>query len=556
MKYRVHKYDYTKSLLDNVLTNRGISDIEAFLDLDYDVESEGNPLHFSNMQLACGVLYNHINKNSKIVVVVDQDCDGISSSSTLVRYLKYRFPNIDLEVIIQEGNKAHGFNNYIMSRIYEIKPQLVIMPDAGSSDCLYWDKLIKANIHLIILDHHEYVESEATERLNKGIIVVNNHGSNKVNKFICASGIVYLFIKLFNETIYKDNYEDTLLDIVSIALIGDSCSMKDIYTRYLTIQGLESITNPFILALLNKQKEKVKKINIMSIAFYIVPLINACIRVCSIKDRYTVFNAIAFDKDIDKAVDICIEAKKKQDEIRDNEFNSIVEEVENNKLYDDGAILIIKNDITPAITGLTANKIASKYNKPCIILRDIGGKYGGSMRCPIETLDFKKWINDSNIAQSFGHAQAAGFYINSERVDDFKSILPELNEIIGDNAIFVDKVYEYNKINTHELFDVIENEDLWGTGVREPLFVVNNIRLYSDDVSILGKKENTIKFSCCGIDYLMFNVDDKIKNQFFQYNSFKINVLGRFAKNEFRGKVTIQLIIEDFEIEKNNDFFF
>ena len=54
----------------------------------------------------------------------------------------------------------------------------------------------------------------------------------------------------------------------------------------------------------------------------------------------------------------------------------------------------------------------------------------------------------------------------------------------------------------------------------------------------------------------MFNVSqDEIRN-LTKYNSFTLNTIVRFNKNEYNGNVTLQALIEDYEIKECNSFFF
>lgn len=68
MRYKIQNYNLNNSLLENILINRGIKDIDAFLDLDVQDE---NPLNYTNMQKGCALLYEHIRRENKIAVLVD-----------------------------------------------------------------------------------------------------------------------------------------------------------------------------------------------------------------------------------------------------------------------------------------------------------------------------------------------------------------------------------------------------------------------------------------------------------------------------------------------------
>lgn len=551
MDYKLYDYKFDKSLLENILINRGIKNIDTFLDLDVEDEKA---LNFTNMQRACAILFEHIKKGNRIFIQPDADVDGTVSSGILIRYLKDRYPNLDVVFALQKENKAHGLTPFIMNQIDELSPHLVILPDSSSNDVEQQNILIEKGIDVIILDHHHI---ENLDSVNENIILVNNQAPNNVNKFISAAGVVYLFLELYNKIVFKDNFHEKFLDSVALALIADSCDMRDIYTRKLTLQGLDNINNKFIKALIKKQEFKVKKVNIMSIAFYITPLINACIRMSSMEDRIKMFNAFSLEEGIEEAVEICVKAKSKQDRVRDKELKSLTEDITNNNLKDDGAILVVKNDITPAVVGLVANKITDTYKRPAIVLRDVGDKYTGSIRSFTDCFSFKDWLNDSGLVIfCAGHSSAAGIGISKEKLPLLQDKLIELNEIVGQATTMIDKEYKNGKIDVNDVIDIIENDDLWGGKVTEPLFLVTNIHLMDGDINIIGKKQNTVKFRYNNIDYLMFNVSqDEIRN-LTKYNSFTLNTIVRFNKNEYNGNVTLQALIEDYEIKECNSFFF
>ena len=549
MDYKLYDYKFDKSLLENILINRGIKDIDTFLDLDVEDEEA---LRYTNMQRGCFKLYEHINKGNRILIVGDSDVDGYVSSGILYKYLKDRYPSLNIYIILQKENKAHGLNDYVMEQIELISPNLVIAPDSSSNDTKYHAILIEKGIDLLIIDHHHI-----DKKVSNDIILINNQAENPVNKFICAGAVVYIFLEFYNRIVFKDNFHEKFLDSVALALIADSCDMRDVYTRKLTLQGLDNINNKFIKALIKKQEFKVKKVNIMSIAFYITPLINACIRMSSMEDRIKMFNAFSLEEGIEEAVEICVKAKSKQDRVRDKELKSLTEDITNNNLKDDGAIIVVKNDITPAVIGLVANKITDTYKRPAIVLRDVGDKYTGSIRSFTDCFSFKDWLNDSGLVIfCAGHSSAAGIGISKEKLPLLQDKLIELNEIVGQATTMIDKEYKNGKIDVNDVIDIIENDDLWGGKVTEPLFLVTNIHLMDGDINIIGKKQNTVKFRYNNIDYLMFNVSQDEIGNLTKYNSFTLNTIVRFNKNEYNGNVTLQALIEDYEIKECNSFFF
>lgn len=76
-----------------MLTNRGfkISDIEHYLHTtDDDILP---PEDIINIKEGAKLLISHINNNSNILLIVDSDCDGYTSSAVLINYLNMLFPN-------------------------------------------------------------------------------------------------------------------------------------------------------------------------------------------------------------------------------------------------------------------------------------------------------------------------------------------------------------------------------------------------------------------------------------------------------------------------------
>ena len=62
-------------------------------------------------------------------------------------------------------------------------------------------------------------------------------------------------------------------------------------TQYYIQQGLKNINNPFFKALINKQSFSMKKTNMIGLAFYIAPLINAVVRVGTYEEKCNMFKS-------------------------------------------------------------------------------------------------------------------------------------------------------------------------------------------------------------------------------------------------------------------------
>ena len=84
--------------LEQILINRGLSEnqIYDYLNLSSEVVSSPIMLNEEDLKQGLTVLLKNIKNNKKIIIIVDCDCDGYTSSALLVNYLYKIFPSINL----------------------------------------------------------------------------------------------------------------------------------------------------------------------------------------------------------------------------------------------------------------------------------------------------------------------------------------------------------------------------------------------------------------------------------------------------------------------------
>lgn len=89
------------------------------------------------------------------------------------------------------------------------------------------------------------------------------------------------------------DYSDSLLDLTALGLIGDVMDLRNFETRRLVDKGLAQITNPFFTAMVEKQSYSLGgEITPIGIAFYVVPFINAVVRMGEMEDKIALFEAL------------------------------------------------------------------------------------------------------------------------------------------------------------------------------------------------------------------------------------------------------------------------
>lgn len=560
-----------------ILLNRGIENWKQYLNLNEDCTHDFNLL--DNIDKAISCFINHIEKKSRIHIIVDSDVDGYTSASMVYRYIKHLGEDINVTYSLHT-KKQHGISEDV-----EIPDdcELLIVPDAGSNDVEQCKELTEKGIDVIILDHH------ICDKQNDVAIVVNNQMCDYPNKNFCGAGIVYKFLKAVDEELWED-YADKMLDIVALGNISDVMDMRECETRYYVDLGLTKIRSKLFKALIEKQSYSMNGVvNITSVQFYVTPILNAMIRVGSTEDKDLLFRAFIetdevfkykkrgeteeSDEDIyTRAARLCYNAKNRQGKDVQKGVDAIDEVIKEKEIYKDKVMFINVSDILgETLTGLVAIKIAEKYNRPCLLLRrqktreDGSLYYGGSCRnfdnSPIESLkDFLDSTGTFEFVQ--GHDNAAGISIPRENVAKSIELCNEkLSDINFQKCFNVDFDINVNDLSVGFIKAIDEMKDIFGQGIKEPLVHIRNIPIWSESFFVMGKNSKSWKvINDEGYAFVKFNVDVD-KDEVLQiYNSNldreeeyglgSIDVVGTVSINNYNNILTPQIIIKDYIFSK------
>ena len=109
-----------------------------------------------------------------------------------------------------------------------------------------------------------------------------------------------------------------------------------------------------------------------------------------------------------------------------------------------------------------------------------------------------------------------------------------------------------------DILSIADMKDLWGQDMEEPKVLIENLNINAENIELLAKGP-TIKITPAnredGLSYILFKTSEEVYNQLYtQYGLTTINVIGTCARNDWSN--TPQIIIEDFEIVRKQDFYF
>ena len=576
----------TSSTVEHILTNRGISKDKIYHYLNTTDEDINSPLMFGEQRLAAAArtLIRNISQNKNCLVVVDSDCDGYTSAAILINYLYDLFPawvTNHVQWFIHNG-KQHGLSDCI-DELIKYDYSLVILPDSSSNDFEYHKKLVKNTTEVIVLDHHE------ASHISDYAIVINNQLSDYPNKDFSGAGVTWQFCR-YIDLLMKNNYAEEYLDLVALGNCADMMDTRSIETKHIINKGFkqENLKNPFIYEMANKNHFKLGggDLTFMGVAFYIAPFVNAMVRSGTQEEKELLFNSMlkfkAFDmipsnkrghkpgemeRVVDQALRTVTNVKNRQTRAQDAGLEFLENMIEEKNLLSHKVLLFLlePGQIDRNIAGLIANKFMAKYQRPCCILTKVieyEVKNGEYIRTKISYQGSARGYDKGGVDNfkdicadapgtifAEGHQSAFGLGIEENSILDFiqytDTVLKDMN---SEPMYYVDYIFNERDVDGNAIIEIAEMGDIWSSSVDEPFIAVKNIKISKE--MLYFYKENTIKIALPnGVVLMIFNTNREEYEKLYSEDGFiEINAVCRCNKNEWNGRVTAQLFIEDYEI--------
>ena len=567
--------------VERVLTNRGISinEIDHYLNTtDNDILE---PTLISNIEEGAKMLIKHISQNDKVLIQIDSDCDGYTSAAVLMNYLNCLFPGFVQNNILYRihTGKQHGL-------IPETIPEgvkLVIAPDSSSNDYEEHRQLKERGIDVLVIDHHE------ADKISDDACVINNQLCDYPTKSLSGVGMVYKFCSYLDQRGNND-YADQFLDLVALGLVADMMDLRDFETRHLVTRGLEQIRNPYFKGMVKRNEYSLRDgITPIGVAFYIAPYVNATIRMGTQDEKLMLFESMLdyrgyelipstkrgckgqMETRVEQACRNCTNIKSKQTKARDASLNTIERIIEEKNLLENKILVVKLNPEHAAdknLTGLIANQLMSKYQRPVLLLNKIINEDGsisweGSGRGYDKSKfdNLREFLNESNLTMyAEGHANALGAGIKDELFEEFINYSNQaLDKFDFTPCYKVDFIFNGGDFKGKDIIEIANLKSLWGQGVEEPYIVIEHINVYKDNLQLMSKdKSPTLKITLPnGTSLIKFkSSNEEYEKLYSELGCVTINVVGRCEQNIWNGIVNPQITIEDYEIVNKINYYF
>ena len=418
--------------------------------------------------------------------------------------------------------------------------------------------------------------------------IINNQLSpNYKNKNLSGAGMVYQFCRAM-DYYFEKNWAKDYIDLAALGICGDMMSGLEVENQYFWKEGFSRINNYFFMTLARKQgysitgkvnptdEEIIAALNPTSIAFYIVPLINAMIRVGTEAEKERLWLAFidghrkveshkrgakgTFEEVAVESTRECVNARTHQNKFRDEAVAHLEQKIFKHDLLENKILFVRldEDDNFPSeLNGLLAMQLSAKYKRPTIVARlNDEGFIRGSIRGVnnSELKSFKDYLDSTGLCEYVqGHDNAAGISINNK-------YLPELHEKANQDLSIYNFGEDYYEVNfarqalDKDLVELIKDLDqyksIWSQQNNEALIYIKDLHFSAEDIQIMGKNKDTIKIVKNGVAYMKFFAKEMIQ-ELQQYDDIRMEVVGRANLNRWMNTITPQIYIEQYEIKED-----
>lgn len=533
-----------------LLVSRGITDDSEIFDFFSKECRLSSPFEIKDMDKAVERIRRAIEQKEKILIYGDYDADGVTSTALLYLYLKSE--NADVSTYIPDRNsEGYGLNLDAVKEISENGVKLIITVDNGISAFSEAEYISALGMDLVITDHHK-----ASQNIPQAVAVVDPHRYDCPSDFKLWAGVGVAF-KLVCALSDKTTEEllDLYSDLVTIGTIGDIVSLTG-ENRAIVKHGLKLLNNthrPGIKALKKISCVDGKEINASTVAYSLVPRINAIGRITTAEEAFRLLVSESDSKAMPYAQMVDSSNVTRQDIEKLISGEAEVQIRNNPDMLHDRVLIFSGKDWHGGVIGIVAARLTQKYGKPCLVITDNGKEAKGSGRS-IEGFSLYDAISSaSHLLNHFGgHTLAAGFGMDSENLPAFKKAVQDYAKTVDMPFATVDLDCRLKpEFISADVLDVISQLEPFGAGNPQPLFGLFGMTLSSVQPIGGGKHIRlSLKRGNATVTALYFGVT---VNEFPYNEGDIVDLAVRLEKNEYMGQVKVSVYVKDIRMSGTDD---
>ena len=524
---------------------------------------------------ACALLHIALKEQKNITVIGDFDADGATSTALMMEALKMLGSNNHHFLVPNRFKYGYGLTPEIVEIAASQGAQVLVTVDNGIS-CIAGVNRAKAlGLEVVITDHHL---PGNTVPAADAIVNPNQVGCNFASKSLAGVGVAFYFMlalrRYLREQAWfeKQNISEPniaqLLDLVALGTVADVVSL-DANNRILVEQGLKRIragaTRPGIQALIEIAGKNQQKLVASDFGFALGPRINAAGRLddmafginCLLAKDLSTARVMAAD------LDDLNKARRDIEQGMQLEAEQVLKSLQFSEDNLPHGISLFHADWHQGVIGIVAGRLKEKYHRPSIVFARANDEDANSIESSshgsneikgsarsipgLHIRDLLEHIDSQHpgiILKFGGHAMAAGLSIHADKFQEFSALFEQYAQqwlsvealtgvLASDGSLLTQDM-------TLSFAELLRAAGPWGQNFPEPLFddtftLVQQRIVGEKHLKLLVEKQGEV------FDAIAFNIDIKA---WPNANAKKVHLAYRLDINEFRGKRTVQLMVD------------
>ena len=543
------QYDI-EPFLAHLLVSRGIIDDMELEDFCFNNAELLDPYDLIDMDKAVARIRQALDNNEKIAVYGDYDADGVTATALLYLYFKSLGKEV-ITYIPDRNSEGYGLNMKAVKSLCEAGVQLIITVDNGISAHKEAEYIKELGMDLVITDHHK-----ATAVLPEAVAVVNPHRLDcpSTYKDYCGVGVAFKLICAMS-----DEDAETILgryaDIITLGTIGDVMPLIG-ENRKIVKVGLKLInqgSNPGIRALKEISGIKDKQLSSTSVAFSIVPRLNAIGRMSHAVKALDVLTSGDSETAQKKATEIDYANSERQEKEREI-LSEVQRQIDKDpEILNERVLIFSGKNWHGGVIGIVAARLVNKYGKPCFVITDDGENAKGSARS-IDGFSLYDAVSSASeyLEHWGGHILAAGFGMKSENTDKFKEAIyayAKSTEMPFAKNI-IDCRLRAGAVNA-DILPLIDSLEPFGAGNPQPIFGLYGMNVVNIQTIGGGKHLRvTARKGENSVTAVYFGVTP---DKFCYQPGDVVDLAVRLERNEFLSQVKVGVYLKDIRISGTDD---
>ena len=549
----VESYGFSKAMA-RALVARGLTDreeIDRFL--QPRLADLTDPFVLPGMAKAVDLILSHIEQGSSILVYGDYDVDGVTATALMIQVLS-GLGAVAVPFLPHRIEDGYGLGVETLNRCVEsYHPNLIITVDCGTSSVEAVKEAARLGIDVIVTDHHE----PAAEGVADACAIVNPKlgGCPEDIRMLAGVGVAFKVCHGLIKAGRKRQMEaaekldlKTFMELVAVGTVADIVPLLK-ENRILVYHGLKLLneTKSVGLRTLIEAAGITGPVDTYHIGFMIGPRINAAGRLGNAEAALELVlteqepRARILAQQLD-------DSSRKRQEIEDRIVGEACEDLDRRFDADkDFGLVVAHPNWHAGVIGIVASRIASRYNRPVVVIgMDPDGVGRGSCRS-IPGFDLLSHLQQCSpmLRRYGGHAMAAGLEVDQTRIDEFSA---RFNDVCaatlsqGDQRrqLLVDAWIEPGDINDHLYHDQNRLRP-FGHSNPLPVWAVRSV-VPVFPPRVIGGKHLKILFQMGGKqrEAIGFGMGDR------EVPAGPLDIAFNLILNRYNGQEYLQMHLQDF----------